>query len=434
MKAAASALALALLGSAAAARAGDGAACPFDAGALPVETLPQGLPHGEEIPIDHVVVLMQENRSFDHYFGRLGHGAEGFPSDASNPDPLGGEPIRPFHQRMTCDVADVAHSWNASHQQWNGGAMDGFTATNVHPADPSARRAMSYYTKKELNYYFKLYRTFAIGDRYFCSLLGPTYPNRYYLLMATSAGLVRNLRPVDPQPKTIFEALDDAGASWKIYYSDVPFAILLGYANLHSENWHEVGDFLVDAAAGTLPNVSFVDPVFFADLNTQSDEHPPANVQTGQAFVAGVIGAVMASPLWERSAVFLTYDEHGGYYDHVPPPPACPPGDVPPQLEEGDVPGAFDRYGFRVPVVVVSPYARKRFVSHAVHDHASILRFIETRFDLPALTRRDANAGAMLEFFDFESPPFLKPPRLPAPKRSKKRAAECAALEAGGAP
>src|SRR4029077_2809191 len=131
-------------------------------------------------------------------------------------------------------------------------------------------------------------------------------------------------------------------------------------------------------------------------------------------FASRVINALLASPQWPRAALFLTYDEHGGFYDHVPPRPACTPDDVAPALQAGDDPGAYDRYGFRVPMVVVSPFARRQYVSHRVYDHTSILRFIETRFDLPALTRRDAHADAMLRMFDFGTPPFTTPPALPA--------------------
>jgi len=402
------------------ARGGEAADCPFEAGALPVDTLPEGAPHGDAIPIDHIVVLMQENRSFDHYFGRLRPrgkaAAEGPPEGASNPDPLGGAPIEPFRQKAACEVADVSHSWNGSHAQWNGGAMDGFTSTNAVGADPSGARAMGYYTKRELPYYHKLYRTFAIGDRYFASMLGPTYPNREYLLLG---------RDLFDATKTIFESLDEAGVSWTIYSEQIPFAVLLPYVAARPEHGASAAQFDADAAAGTLPAVSFVDAAFFGDLTIQSDEHAPTNVQVGQAWVAGKVDALLRSPLWPRSALFLTYDEHGGFYDHVPPPPACIPDDIAPQLEKGDVDAEFDRYGFRVPVVVVSPFAKKKFVSHVVHDHTSILRFIETRFDLPALTRRDANADPMLEFFDFQNPPFLRPPRFKRPKVSPKLMEEC---------
>jgi len=169
-----------------------------------------------------------------------------------------------------------------------------------------------------------------------------------------------------------------------------------------------------------------VDPIFLDTPTVENDEHPPSNVQVGQEFVSRVVKALLTSPQWRHAALFLTYDEHGGFFDHVPPPAACAPDAIPPTLEPGDEPGAFDRYGIRVPVVVVSPYARRHFVSHTTHDHTSILRFIETRFDLPALTARDANADPMLEFFDFRRPRFKKPPRLPKATIDPARLQECA--------
>src|SRR5262249_28757437 len=133
--------------------------------------------------------------------------------------------------------------------------------------------------------------------------------------------------------------------------------------------------FLIDAAAGTLPQVSYVDPSFVGE--TENDEHPPTNPQLGQQFAAKLIDAVLAdNDLWQRTAIILTYDEHGGFYDHVPPPAACIPDDKPPMLQASDVQAAFDHYGVRVPMVVISPYARKHFVSHHVYDHTSVLRFI----------------------------------------------------------
>lgn len=409
--------------------------CRFGPGALPTETLAAQSPHGDQIPIDHIVVLMQENRSYDHYLGQLRR-KSGPPKKASNPDPTGGAPIAPFHQTRYCEVADLDHSWNGTHREWNGGAMDGFTAANIYPGDPMGSRAMGYYTKEDLPFYYKLYKTFASSDRFFCSLLSQTFPNRYYLLAGTSFGEIRNVLPdlsgPDYTQRTIFNLLDEASppVSWKVYYSDLPFAGIFGYvrqnrvANLTVMGTDDAANpFLLDAAAGTLPQVSFVDPAFIAgELN---DEHPPKNVQVGQAFVAKVVNAVFASPLWARTALFITYDEHGGFYDHVPPPPACVPDDIPPVLRPGDEPGAFDRYGIRVPFVVVSPYAKKKFVSHRTYDHTSVLRFIETRFDLPALTRRDANADPLLDLFNFKKPIFKKPPRLPAAEIADGHA-ECA--------
>lgn len=392
--------------------------CPYGPGALPVETLAPGSPHGDQIPIDHIVVLMQENRSYDHYFGRLRR-ASGPPRGVTNPDPLGGEPIRTFRQPRFCEVADLPHSWNATHRQMNGGAMDGFTTESVDPGDPTGSRAMGYYTRRELPFYYKLYRTFAISDRFFSSVPGPTYPNRYYLLAGTSFGWIRNQLPdlsgSEYSQRTIFNLLDEAvpAVSWRIYYSDLPFGAIFGYVRQRAANLSPIANFAIDAAAGTLPQVSFVDPNFLNE-ETGTDEHPPKNMQLGQAFTAEVVNALMASPLWYRSALIIVYDEHGGFYDHVPPPPACVPDDIPPALTPSSEPGAFDMYGVRVPLAIVSPWARKRYVSHVPRDHTTVLRFIQTRFDLPALTRRDANADPLLDMFDFTKLSFTKRPTLPA--------------------
>jgi phospholipase C len=381
--------------------------------------------------IDHIVVLMQENRSFDHYYAHL-PGAQPLPPGASNPDPTNpsGPPITPFHQTSYCEVHDLDHSWNGTHKQWNGGKMDGFTATNAVPQDPKGSRAMGYYNETDLPYYYDLYSTFATGDRYFSSSLTQTFPNRFFLLAGTAFGHIRNDFPTPGgfAQRTIFNLLDEANPpiSWKIYYSQIPFAFLFSYVReQHPEKAVPISQYFTDAAAGTLPQVAFVDPIFLGPANVENDEHPPANVQVGQKFVSDVIDALFHSPNWASSAFFLTYDEHGGYWDHVAPPPAPIPDGIPPMLQPGDTPGAFDRLGIRVPVVVVSPFAKRQFVSHVVHDHTSILRFIETRFDLPALTNRDGNADPMLEFFDFDGAAFQTPPALARAVVDPARAAAC---------
>jgi len=398
-------------------------ACTFGPGALPADTLPAGTRHGSQIPVDTIVVLMQENRSFDHYFGQLHYQgkrrSEGEPRNASNPDPLGGAPISAFHQTRYCEVADLDHSWSGTHREWNNGAMGGFTAANVDPNDPNGSRTMGYYDRSAFPFYYALYKKFATGDRYFCSALTQTFPNRFYLLAATSFGHIRNDFPTSPTDfapagGTIFERLDQAGVTWKIYYSQLAFANLFAYVrNTRQVNVVPINLYFTDAQNGTLPQVSFVDPIFLGAKNVENDEHPPANVQVGQEFASRVVKAVLTSPQWSRSAVLVTYDEHGGYYDHVPPPLACQPDGIPPALNMTDVPGDFDRLGIRVPVVAVSPYARRHFDSHKAYDHTSILRFIETRFDLGALTKRDANADPMLDLFDFRRPRFRRAPRLP---------------------
>jgi phospholipase C len=387
--------------------------------------------------IDHVVVLMQENRSADHYLGRLHFGGQPHfdpePPGASNPDPTNptGPPVKVFHKTNYCEVTDLNHSWNGTHGEWDNGKMDGFTVANANAlVDPTGARTMGYYDATDLPFYNALYKTFATGDRYFSSVLGPTFPNRFYLLTGTSFGHIRNDFPPAGgfQQRTIFSLLDEAHVTWKIYYAQFPFGALFSDGAQHAPgNVVPISQYFADAAAGQLPQVSFVDPVFLGPPNVENDEHPPANVQVGERFTSDVIHALFASPNWSSSAFFLTYDEHGGFFDGAAPPPAPVPDDVPPMLQPGDVPGAFDRYGIRVPVVVVSPYARSHFVSDVVHDHASILRFIEARFGLPALTNRDANANPMLEFFDFGHAAFARPPALPPAPIDAEQAARCAA-------
>jgi phospholipase C len=399
--------------------------CRFGPGALPRETLPRQAPKGDDIPIDHVLVLMQENRSFDHYFGRLpaaGHRrVRGLPRRAAN-RATDGARVRAFHEERYC-IEDVAHSWNASHEQWNRGRNDGFVLTN----EPDGARAMGYYDETDLPFYYALATTFAIADRFFCSLLGPTFPNRYYLLTGTSDGRIRNDLVVYTRP-SIFGQLDAAGVSWKVYASDLAFAFILADVNPgRLERVRPIDEYFADAAAGTLPQVAYLDPRFVGDVLTRSDEHPPANMQVGQRFVADVVTALIASPQWPSSALFVTYDEHGGYYDHVRPPRACEPDDVPPDRREGDVEAKFDRYGFRVPLIAVSPWVKPGFVSHRTYDLTSVLRFVQTRFGLPALTRRDANARPLLELFDFRRPGLLSPPPLPEATIDAERAERCRA-------
>ena len=400
------------------------------------------------LPIDHVVVLMQENRSFDSYLGRLHFEGQPHslpePPGASNPDPtnLDGPPIRAFHKTHYCEVADLDHSWNGTHREIDGGAMDGFTTANVVAQDPSGSRALGYYDSSDLPFYYGLYNTFAMGDRYFASAPTQTFPNRLYLLAGTSFGHIRNdnFPPVPGQfaQRSIFNELDEAGITWRVYAAQYPlsFAFLFSYVRetAAAANVRPYQQYAVDAAAGRLPQVSFIDPIFVAPNNIENDEHPPSNVQVGEQFTAAVINTLFQSPNWGSSALFLTYDEHGGFYDHVPPPAAIPPDDIPPLLQPGDVPGGFDMYGVRVPAVVVSPFARPHFVSHQVNDHTSILRFIETRFGLPALSRRDAAANPMLEFFDFSHAAFATPPSLPAPPLNPAEVAYCATQPSNTSP
>ena len=370
--------------------------------------------------IDHVVVLMQENRSFDSYFSQLhfqGQPHSSVESQKPNPNPLGGDAIHPFLTTNPCTTADLSHGWDPTHKEINGGRMDGFTAQNVDITDPSGSRAMGYFDQRTLPFYYGMANEFSIADRYFASVPGPTYPNRLYLLTATSVGYISNVLQTYTQ-KTIFQSLDEAAtpATWRIYLATAQTELLLEYVQDRlADHVFPLSQYYEDAANGALPNVSFVESNPFGDVNTESDEHPPANVQVGQKFTHDIVNALVNSPDWASAAMFLTYDEHGGYYDHVSPPAAVPPDDIPPMVSPGDPFDAFNRYGVRVPTTVISPYSNPHHVSHVVYDHTSILKFIETRFGLPPLTRRDAAADPMLDMFDFSRASLLHPTIPDAP-------------------
>jgi phospholipase C len=415
-----------LIALSAAASAAETPDCSRPAGDRPDPSAPAGTPN-EAIPIQHVFVIMQENHSFDNFFGRLNvNGYEGqvdgvVPETMGNPD-TDGSIIHPFHLGPYC-VKDTEHSWNASHLQYDEGRMDGFIQTN-NGAAGDGYRAMGYYDQADMPYLYALANRFAIGDRYFSSVLGPTYPNRYYMYTATSFGTLRNRLPapfVGNNQKTIFDVLSENGISWRYYYTDVPAIILLQPTYWkHLGHIRSVLEYKHDLHRKNLPSVIFVEQSMLA-----GDEHPPGDFQTSQHAVAKRINQLLDSPYWDRSVLFLTYDEHGGYYDHVAPPPACAPDEIPPELDGTDTFNArFDRYGMRVPFVAVSPYVRRHYVSHVTYDHTSILRFIETKFNLPALTRRDANADPMLDLFDFEHPD-ASVPRLPPAAIDWKKFLEC---------
>ena len=216
-----------------------------------------------------------------------------------------------------------------------------------------------------------------------------------------------------PPNGTVMERLNRHGITWRDYFSDLPTTGLFPpVLQANGDKVVTIDRFFADAAAGALPSFSLVEPNYDHASEENSDD-----ITTGESFVARVVGAVMTGPGWPKTLLMWTYDEHGGYYDHVPPPPAVPPDEVGPRLGATDVLGGYDVYGLRVPAVVVSPYARKDYVSHVVHDHTSILKLLATKFNLPALTDRDGTADALLDCLDLGSPAaFLTPPVLPAPR------------------
>ena len=411
---------LAALGPIAGARAGGARQPLLRAGSLPYPNLPEGV---DTLPqIDHIVVLMMENHSYDCYFGMLGMttgrgdgytpGPAGRPANTvSGPD---GAPVGLHHAPSTCQANyRVSQSWDCSHQSWDGGRNDGFVVAPGNSAD-----AMAFWTAADLPFYDSLARTFVLCDRYFASVMAQTYPNRRFLIAGSAFGQVSDPfpSPTDPDPRpngfgTIFDMLNAFGISWKDYFADLPTAGLFPYVvEQNPGKVVPVADFFADCAAGTLPFFSLVDPESF-----EGSEENPQDAQAGAYYAYRVVDAVLNSPAWGSTVLILTFDEHGGYYDHVPPVRAVRPDGIAPAVAAGDTYGdLYSWTGFRVPTVVVSPWARADHVSHTVYDHTSILRLIETKWNLPALSARDANANNMLDCLDFRRPTFPKPPQLTA--------------------
>jgi phospholipase C len=409
--------------------------------------------------INHIIFMAQENRSFDNYFGQLpaywnanGYPQaaqqppfDGIPANASNPSYDGTTSVVAYHVATEC-VQNLSPSWNESHVDWNRSqptsataAMDGFVYNAAKYAmdapadeapiyDTAGIRAMGYYDWTDLNYYYFMASNFATSDRWFSPAMDRTHINRMYLLAATSQGYAyppgTNAQDTAPlTAPTIFDALQKAGISWKIYATEpgntylTMFAPYAPPASLPS-NVVPATDFLKDAENGTLPQVAMIE----GGYNTGLDEHPKSNVQFGAQYVASLINGLMASTSWSDSAFILTYDEGGGLYDHVPPQSAVnPDGIAPKDLFPTDicgVPGGancdFNTTGYRVPLIVISPFTKKNYVSHTVADYTAILAFIEKRFGVPALTKRDAAQMDMTEFFDFANVPWAAAPSPPA--------------------
>jgi phospholipase C len=375
----------------------------------------------------HIIFFLQENRSFDNYFGMLGpyrvskglpNNVDGLNLNTTLPNTQG-QPVHPFHYQTVC-TENLSPAWNESHADVDGGLMDGFMLTSTSVAstiDPTGTRAMGYYDQTDIPYYYEAAARFATSDRFFSPVPANTVPNRMYLFTATSFG---NAFPVNPpsggftQP-TIFAHLDQAVVSWRYYYQDASSSAFIQQFSIYKTdaakvvpiaNWFN--DVMNDS---TLPSVIFIERA----SPSGRDEHPDANVQAGVADAANIINALIKSPSWNDSALILSYDEGGGLYDHVRPAREVQPDSLAPKLQSTDKPGVFNQTGFRVPLIIFSPWVRRSFVSHTTRDYTSILRLIEDRFNVAPLTLRDANADNMMEFFNFAgAPPLLTPPTLPA--------------------
>jgi phospholipase C len=340
----------------------------FNAGLL-ATTNTTASAHGDSTqnPIQHVLVACQENRTFDNYYGYYPNaGSFGVPENYAQPDGKGGS-VKPYHFPIPI-TNDVTHSWQAIHSEWHNGAMDGVYTTD-------GIGAMGYYDGSDLAYYYSLADQFTLCGNYFCYQLGPTTPNRLALWSGTSGGnTTNNVSGGQLDWPTIADLLDQYNISWKCYNLGLGTGskptLLEGYNALaYFKKWQNdprlylpESTYYDDLNNGTLPQVSF--------LITESliSEHPPVDIQWGQSKMKQVITALMQSSAWNNSALFFTYDEGGGYFDHV----------APPQVDAYGM-------GFRVPTLVISPYAKKGYVSGQLYEHSSILKFIERRFGLPTL-------------------------------------------------
>lgn len=455
---------------------------------------------GDLRKVNHFVFIMQENRSFDNYFGALPYvpgGAYHPCADAkqkrtdhqcvdgltcqpgpggelacSNSNPsLSGETIFAHHNPRICGASGLDHGWGESHREANWehpdrtfheSPNDGFVRQNEsdHPNEATYHEAIGFFTQAELPYYYALAQQFAIDDRYHASIIGPTLPNRLFFMAGTSFGHTTTGEAIPPIPAgyqpmggTLLDRMDEAGVSWRSYYSDLPASFYL--RPYFSDHVAPIAQFATDVATGHLPDVTYIDSNFgILDGSAESDEAPPNSIRKGEWFVAQQIAAIRNSPYWQDTVIVVTYDEHGGAYDHVAPPKArqrrrrSPDGLMPGQcadrsnLPASAEPGGgancdisksdaqetcpgltadgpyprtcpgFDQYGFRVPFTVVSPFAKPHYVSHTLGDHTSLVALVEKRFIRPAtgagpLAGRDARADTLEDLFDFDGSPSL---------------------------
>jgi phospholipase C len=417
--------------------------------------------------VNHIIFMMQENRSFDAYFGKmndhraslgLGRDADDIASNFTvTADD--GTPVSNFDLGTSC-IFNTSAAWTESHgdvNKFGSGDNDpvllngflhtaGSQSANDGDTDTRGIRVMGFYTQSDLPAPYNLAAQFATSDRFYAPAPVQTEDNRLYAMAATSQGLAHPPQDTNTQltSKTIFQLLDAAGISWKIYSVDKqPDGKLITtlrnfqpYGATKEDHIVPISQFQTDLDNNALPQFSYIEPGFASGR----DEHPGAtdNIQTGTNFMSTLFSALRNSSSWSSSVFFQTFDEGGGLFDHVSPmidgrpivelsvgpggqsvvpgkyPTDAaimhvpnPDGIAPRDLLPNDRPGNFTRSGFRVPLIIVSPFAKQHFVSHTPMDYTAILKFVEERFNLPALNARDAAQPSMQEFFDFANSPSL---------------------------
>jgi len=334
-------------------------------------------PHPASSGLEHVILVMMENRSFDHFLGWLPD-ADGRQAGLTYFDPTG-----TGHQTYAlapdfqgCGHSDPDHSYEGGRIEYDGGRCDGWLRAND-------LYSIGYYRQQDLAFLGRAVPQWTSFDRYFCAILAPTFPNRIYQ-HAGQTDRVSNTLDISTLP-TIWDRLAGRGLAGRYYYSDLPFLGLWGPKYLSISR--TIDAFYSDCAGGTLPAVAFVDPGFLGEATgTGADDHPFNDVRAGEAFLNQIYAAVTHSPAWPNTVLIFNFDEWGGFFDHVPP-RAAPIPDA--DRAAGNVDGLR---GFRTPALLISPFARRGHTSHVPYDHTSVLRLIEWRWDLEPLTARDATA------------------------------------------
>jgi phospholipase C len=426
-------------------------------------------PRGAFGPIQYVVVVMMENRSFDHYFGALSIApglvdAYGTPMGGegrSDVNGLRGDEVNydsadnavPVFRQLKTQIGDVAHEWEDCHRQldfYESGTAknDGFVLQ--HEVDlarggeaycathkyfgknlgcPDLAAPMGFHARADLPVLYALADQYALCDNWYSSVLGPTWPNRFYLHAGTSLG-IKDSSIFGGGKQTIWSLLRDACLGGTNYYCDVPFAYTVGEGAILGSTLGDgrVGGILRTFFRGPMENdyISFADDVANDDLapftiidpgfSSGYDDHPPADIKLGQAFLSYVYHVLASNPVvWNKTLLIVTYDEHGSFYDHV-----VPPGDVPGSPQSYDERPEFRQLGMRVPAVVIGPYAKKGYVSHVQYDHCSVAATLIDRFDLAykgnALNERVKHTAALADCMDSALTPATARPPAPVPK------------------
>jgi phospholipase C len=345
------------------------------------------LPNPSQSGIQHIVVVMMENRSFDHLLGWL-PGTNGRQAGLKYADNQG--VLHSTYRLDTytgCGHPDPDHSYQGGRDEYNNGKMNGWLQTTTNDI-----YCIGYYEEADLTFFSAFARNFTTLDRYFPSILGPTFPNRVFSHAAQTDRLDNSVT-ISTLP-TIWDSLAAAGVSNKYYYSNVPFLAMWGAKYIPISALYP--QFLLDAASGNLPSVSFVDPLYtLVDDGEGNDDHPHADLRAGEHFLGEVFQAVSSGPGWANTVLVVTRDEWGGFFEHIVPPRAIAPNNVDPDIVNGKT-----LLGCRVPVIVASPFSignpASPRINSGLYDHTSVLKLIEWRWGLNPLTKRDAAMNNLL--------------------------------------